>query len=154
MPVSFHLRPAEAGDFEPILALWVATWAETFPDIDFASRADWLRDHLETIAHGGGIILLAEDENRQALGVATVDPRRNLLEQIAVAPQAKGTGVAGLLLAEARRQCPGPLELDVNQDNARALRFYEKEGFVKIAAGSNPKSGRKTWSLRFAGTRD
>jgi len=153
MPLSFHLRPAEAGDFEPILALWVATWAETFPDIDFASRAGWLRDHLETMSRGG-IVLLAEDDSHQALGMATVDPRRNLLEQIAVAPQAKGTGIASLLLAEARRQCPGPLELDVNQDNARALRFYEREGFVKIAAGSNPKSGRSTWSLRFAGTPD
>ena len=75
---------------------------------------------------------------------------RAYLDQLAVAPEAKGSGAASLLLTEARRLSPGSLTLDVNQDNSRALRFYEREGFERIAEGINPHSGLRTWRLRFS----
>lgn len=150
----FHLRLAQEQDYAGLTTLWVETWRETFPEIDFCARQAWLLKHFDTMAGGGGLILLAEDDAHHLLGVATIDPQRNTLEQLAVAPEAKGKGIAKALLAEAKRSCAGPLQLDVNQDNGRALRFYEREGFVKIADGVNATSGRKIWTLRFAGTKD
>ena len=63
------------------------------------------------------------------------------LDQLVVAPEAWGLGVAEALLAQARRLSPSGLDLHVNQDNARAIRFYEKHGFVVTGADLNPRSG-------------
>jgi putative acetyltransferase len=46
------------------------------------------------------------------------------------------------LLAEAKRISPAGLDLDVNIDNARAIAFYGKCGFVITGAGKNPISGK------------
>jgi len=46
------------------------------------------------------------------------------------------------LIEEAARLSPAGLDLDVNTDNARAIRFYEKRGFVIGGGGVNPLSGK------------
>jgi putative acetyltransferase len=71
----------------------------------------------------------------------TVDPRTGYLDQIVVAPEAWGSEVGALLVAEARRISPQGLDLHVNQDNARAIRFYEKHGFTITGQDVNPRSG-------------
>ena len=75
-------------------------------------------------------------------GFVTVDPRTLYLDQIVVAPEHWGSGVAKVLLDAARQLSPSGLDLDVNTDNARAIRFYEKCGFSRSGAGVNPISGK------------
>ena len=58
-----------------------------------------------------------------------------------VAPEAWGSTIAGALLAEAKRLSPAGLDLAVNADNARAIRFYEKQGFVVTGTDANARSG-------------
>ena len=58
-------------------------------------------------------------------------------------PEAFGTGVAQALLGEVLN--PGPAELEVLSTNARAIRFYEKEGFT--IARSDEFAGRKTYIM-------
>jgi putative acetyltransferase len=86
-------------------------------------------------------IVIAESHD-EAVGFVTVDPRSSYLDQIVVAPELWGTDVGGGLIAEARRLSPAGLDLDVNADNARAIRFYEKQGFFVSGAGVNPISGK------------
>jgi putative acetyltransferase len=76
------------------------------------------------------------------IGFVTIDPGTLYLDQIVVAPEYWGTGLAGALIAEAKRASPRGLDLDVNTDNARAIAFYQKEGFVITGGGINPRSGR------------
>jgi len=52
-------------------------------------------------------------------------------------------------LDEAKRLCPAALDLEVNTDNPRALRFYEKNGFLRGESGTNPASGLKTLCLHW-----
>jgi putative acetyltransferase len=59
-----------------------------------------------------------------------------------VAPEAWRSGIAGALLAEAKRLSPRGLELMVNKDNVRAIRFYEKHDFAYSGEATNPVSGR------------
>ncbi len=59
-----------------------------------------------------------------------------------VAPEQWGSGLALALLDEAKRLSPAGLELLVNKDNARAIRFYEKHGFVYAGDAVNPVSGK------------
>jgi len=58
------------------------------------------------------------------------------------------------LLAEAIRLSPKGLDLLVNKDNYRAIRFYEKHGFAYAGEDKNPVSGkpvnRMSWRLRSA----
>ena len=72
----------------------------------------------------------------------TVEPESGYLDQIVVAPECWGTELASLLLDEAKRISPGRLDLLVNKDNARAIRFYEKHGFKYAGDDVNPVSGR------------
>jgi putative acetyltransferase len=76
-------------------------------------------------------IVIADGENG-IVGFVTVDPRTLYLDQIVVAPELWGSDVGTALIAEAKRLSPAGLDLDVNTDNARAIRFY----------GVNPISGR------------
>ena len=71
------------------------------------------------------------------VGFVTVDPSTFDLDQIVVAPEAWGSGVAAALMAEAKRISPDGLDLHVNNDNARAIRFYEKHGFVHLRRGAS-----------------
>ena len=54
-----------------------------------------------------------------------------------------------MLIDAAKRQSPRGLDLKVNTDNARAIRFYEKQGFADAGAELNPTSGaevrRMSW---------
>jgi len=83
------------------------------------------------------------------VGFVTVEPRSLYLDQLVVAPEHWGSGVGGALLDRAKRLSPSGLDLDVNTDNARALRFYQKHGFSIGGTGVNPISGnavhRMSW---------
>jgi putative acetyltransferase len=59
-----------------------------------------------------------------------------------VAPELWESGVGARLIAEAKRLSPAGLDLDVNIDNARAIRFYESQRFSITGAGVNAISGK------------
>ena len=63
------------------------------------------------------------------------------LDQIVVAPEVQGMGVAAALMTEAKRISPGGLDLYVNTDNLRAIQFYQKHGFVISGEALNWRSG-------------
>lgn len=143
------IRDSQDEDLPRLADLWVASWREAMPEIDFSARRPWFCAHMQALKASGAAIFCAYDGANRLIGFATLDPVSGYLDQIAVAPDAKGSGAAMLLLNEARRRAPIGLELDVNQDNGRAVRFYEREGFEKCAEGVNPRSGLKTWRLRW-----
>jgi putative acetyltransferase len=140
--VSAHLP--EASD------LWVEAWARTMPEIHFEARRAWFVDRMVALSGSGATILCAFDalEGRMA-GFITLE-KRGHIDQFAVAPHVWGTGAAAALLNEGKRLSGGvPLALDVNQDNARAVRFYEREGFRRMGEGRNASSGLATWHYRW-----
>ena len=47
-----------------------------------------------------------------------------------VSPRSLGLRLATALVDEAKRLSPGGVTLLVNKDNARAIRFYERNGFA------------------------
>ena len=144
----FSLRPYDgARDEEPALALWLRTWQETYPDIDFAGRLAWWREHWRGLVRTARITV-AEAKN-EMIAFVTVDPGTLYLDQIVVAPEHWGSGLASALLAEAKRASPRGLDLDVNTDNARAIAFYQKQGFVMTGEGINPRSGRPVHRMRW-----
>ncbi len=84
--------------------------------------------------------MMAEIDGSLA-GFVTVDPKTMYLDQIVVAPEHWGSDIALALLDDAKRLSPKGLDLLVNKDNGRAIRFYEKHGFTFVGEDKNPVSG-------------
>jgi putative acetyltransferase len=137
---SFTLRRYRAADEDAAIELWWRTWQLVYPAIDFSVRLDWWRRRWRDELVPSATIIMAEAQER-VVGFVTVDPESLDLDQIVVATEAWGTGVASALLAEAKRVSPRGLDLHVNSDNSRAIRFYEKQGFTVCAEAMNWRSG-------------
>ena len=143
-----RLRRYESGDEAAAIALWLRSWQAAYPQLDFVARLDWWRERWRNELVPSAEIVIAETDG-EVIGFVTVDPRTLYLDQLVVAPPRWGSGVAAVLIAAAKRLSPTGLDLDVNTDNARAIRFYGREGFVVSGEGVNPVSGkplhRMTW---------
>ena len=74
-------------------------------------------------------------------GFVTIDAN-GYLDQLVVAPEKWGSQLATALVDEARRLSPSGVTLLVNEDNARAIRFYARNGFAQDGRDVNPTSGR------------
>ncbi|MGL4727794.1 MAG: GNAT family N-acetyltransferase [Bosea sp. (in: a-proteobacteria)] len=140
MDETITLRPGLEADMPALLDLWVEAWAKAMPEIDFASRRDWLRERQASMVAEGAVITMAE-HGSVAVGFTLVNPATAYLDQIAVAPAYWSKGIARQLLDHARQLCPDALGLHVNQQNSRAIHFYEREGFRRTGEGINPRSG-------------
>jgi putative acetyltransferase len=143
------LRPYRAADEPAAIELWRRTWQEAYPAIDFAARLEWWRARWRTELVPTASIVVAEAGGALA-GFVTVNAATGYLDQIVVAPAAWGTGVAEMLLDEAKRLSPAGLDLHVNKDNARAVRFYRKHGFVVAGEDVNPRSGAPVYLMKWA----
>ena len=141
------LRPYAAADEETAIALWLRTWLQAYPAIDFNKRVEWWRERWRTELVPQTRIVVAESGGAMS-GFVTVDSKTLYLDQIVVAPEAWGSGTGEALVAEAKRISPRGLNLQVNQDNARAVRFYEKHGFVITGEDKNA-SGRLTYWMKW-----
>jgi len=141
-----RLRSYLATDEDAAIELWRRTWQQHYPQIDFTARVAWWRERWRNELLPVATITLAEQDG-MLVGFVTVDPKTGYLDQIVVAPEAWGSDVASALIAEARRLSPSGLDLKVNADNARAIRFYEKHGFAITGEEANPRSGAPIYAM-------
>ncbi|MCC6780849.1 MAG: GNAT family N-acetyltransferase [Hyphomicrobiales bacterium] len=145
---SYQLRAYVPADEEAAIELWLRTWQQAYPQIDFTARLAWWRQRWREELVPVATIMVAEAQGR-LLGFVTVDPRTCDLDQLVVAPETWGSGLAAALIAEAKRISPAGLDLHVNKDNARAVRFYEKQGFLVAGEALNWRSGapvhKRSW---------
>jgi putative acetyltransferase len=145
---AFTLRPYAPADEDAAIALWQRSWQQAYPRIDFAARLAWWRERWRTELVPNATVTVAEREHALC-GFVTVNTSSGYLDQIVVAPEAWGSGVAEALLDEAKRLSRQGLTLHVNCDNARAIRFYEKHGFATTGEDVNPRSGAPVSIMRW-----
>jgi putative acetyltransferase len=136
----FTLRPYRAEDEDAAIALWLKTWQEAYPSIDFAARVPWWRERWRDELVPNAAIIVAEAADG-LVGFVTIDVNA-YLDQLVVAPGHWGSKLADALVDEAKRLSPDSITLLVNDDNTRAIRFYERNGFIRAGEDVNPTSGR------------
>jgi len=151
----FYLRFYRAEDEAAAIELWRRTWQQSFPQIDFTSRLNWWRKRWreDLVPKAEIVVAVSHRETERAdtvIGFVTVD-REGYLDQLVVAPEHWGTGVAQLLIEEAKRISPTHVTLLVNTDNVRAIRFYERNGFAHAGEDVNPTSGRPVLKMEWKG---
>lgn len=145
MSEPFTLRPYSASDEDAAIALWHRTWSQAYPSIDFAERLEGWRARWRNELVPTAQIVVAERDGAMT-GFVTIDSS-GYLDQLVVAPEAWGSHLGNLLIAQAKAMSPHGITLLVNTDNARAIRFYERNGFVHTHDDVNPVSGRKVWGM-------
>jgi putative acetyltransferase len=146
------LRDFVEADLPALIDLWVAAWSETGLGIDFDARRAWLASHLRTLRAGGAEIIVGLDAGGKPAGFAAIDAKSGYLDQLCGTPAEGGSGLASALVDEAKRRSPRVIELEVNEMNPRAQRFYEREGFSVVGRGFNPQSGLPTLKMRWRPT--
>jgi putative acetyltransferase len=147
MNQSFTLRPYRDGDEDAAIALWCETWSQAYPDIGFAARVPWWRERWRSELVPNAAIIVAE-QTGLLVGFVTIDTR-TYLDQLVVAPALWGSKLADALVDEAKRLSPDCITLLVNEDNARAVRFYQRNGFVDAGKDVNPTSGRPVLKMEW-----
>lgn len=140
------VRPMRPEDLSETLDMWVAAWQAAYPMIDFAARRGWAMDRFAELERAGSHALVIT-LNERIVGAVVINPDTGYLDQIVAASECQGRGIADVLLAEARRLSPGNLNLHVNRDNARAIGFYQKHGFVVTGEDVNPRSGAPVYRM-------
>jgi putative acetyltransferase len=140
MSAPFTLRPYAAADEDAAIALWRDTWQQAYPSIDFAARVNWWRERWNKDLVPNASIIVAEQADR-LVGFVTID-LKGYLDQLVVAPEYWGSELGTALVDEAKRLSPDSIMLLVNTDNARAIRFYRRKGFVDAGGDVNPTSGK------------
>ena len=128
---SVRVRRAELSDLDDLVTL-----EESSFDTDRLSRAQYRR-HLDS---DSALVLVASANHRNFLGTAVVFFRKGSrvarLYSIASKPEARGKGVGAALLeaieAAARQRRCHAVRLEVRDDNAGAVRLYERHGYRHI----------------------
>jgi putative acetyltransferase len=147
---AFTLRPYRADDEDAAIDLWRHTWQQAYPSIDFAARIAWWRERWRSELVSNAAIVVAEQANA-LIGFVTIDAK-GYLDQLVVSPDHWGSPLATSLVDEAKRLSPGGITLLVNRDNTRAIRFYERNGFVHAGEDVNPTSGRPVLKMAWTKT--
>lgn len=140
MSASFALRPYREADEDAAIELWRRTWQQAYPSIDFTARVAWWRERWRTELVPAASIVVAEQADA-LIGFVTIDDK-GYLDQLVVSSEQWGSPLASALVDEAKRLSPNGVSLLVNQDNARAIRFYLRNGFAHAGKDVNPTSGR------------
>jgi putative acetyltransferase len=149
MTTAFQLRPYHAEDEDAAIALWLETWQQAYPGIDFAARVPWWRERWRGELVPNAAIMVAEQAGA-LIGFVTLDAT-GYLDQLVVAPDHWGSELADALIDEAKRLSPDRITLLVNTDNTRAIRFYERNGFVRAGGDVNPTSGKPVLRMEWKG---
>ena len=146
------IRRATIDDADEIGEIWLASFRATYPfppaHPDDDVRA-WLRD--EHVATGSAWVAVDDD---RPVALMVLRPGRGgavgELDQLYVHPGRLGEGIGRELLELAKRESPGGLELYTFQVNARARRFYERNGFVAEAFGDGSHNEEHQPDVRYA----
>ncbi len=122
------IRPAEARDYPALADLWFDSWTS----IGISNETDWPRETVRERLYqevAGRWHLFAAREQDALLGMLALVPAEQRVDQLFVAPAHKGRGIGLALLDFAKQELPDRIVLVTQEENVRARRFYEREGF-------------------------
>lgn len=143
------VRTAGERDLAAVRALLVETWHATYDAIYGVERVTAINDDWHSIAslkrrvdQPNAEFVVADDGKDiggMAHAVATEGGKTVTLHQLYVLPRFQGRGIGGMLLDEILESFPEArkMRLEVEEANARAIAFYEAQGFVQAGRTAN-----------------
>jgi GNAT superfamily N-acetyltransferase len=139
------IRPAGTADAGDVAEVYLASFHATY-DFPLAHTDDEVRAWIAEEVAGGGT-WVAVDETGTIVAMMAVKPGE--LDQLYVRPDRLGEGMGRRLLDVARERSPNGLTLYTFQVNARARRFYERNGFVADWFGDGSANEERQPDVRY-----
>lgn len=145
------IRPATSADIAAASALLVRAWHATYDGIYGAAKVDeitarWHAPEMlaRQLTQSEAAFLIAERDGKM---IATSYARMLAdgivsLDRIYVDPEALGAGIGKQLMAATLDAFPDTkcVRLEVAPENARAIAFYQRQGFTKVGAVTSCES--------------
>jgi GNAT superfamily N-acetyltransferase len=125
------IRRATEADADGVADVYLASFHATYA-FPLAHSDEEVRSWIHGLVANGHDTWVAVDGGR-VVGMMVV--AADDLDQLYVTPDRLGTGIGRNLLELAKVRSPDGLTLYTFQVNARARRFYERNGFVVAALG-------------------
>lgn len=123
------VRRSIPEDAASVAEVYLASFRAALPTVRLAHSDDdvrgWIRDRV--IRSPGSWVAVDGDE---VVGMLLLTP--GWIEQLYVATHRQGEGIGRRFVELAQELADGPLELWTFQVNARARRFYERNGFTTV----------------------
>src|SRR5438046_3337651 len=134
------IRLARADEYDEVARIWMESWVSTgLEDASNFLLANLCARVLREAANGWSLFV-ADDGGRLAAMLALRLPD-GCLGQLFIAPDYQGQGLGKRLLGFARAQMPNEIWLRCVRENAKAWRWYEREGCVFEKEEANPMTG-------------
>ncbi|MFB2854802.1 GNAT family N-acetyltransferase [Aeromonas allosaccharophila] len=133
-----QIAHANEEEYQTLIDLWEASVRAThhfLPEAEILALRPLILEHYFDAV----TLLCARTEEGHIAGFSGV--LEGKLEMLFMAPEARGGGVGRLLVAHAIGQCGAKL-VDVNEQNAQAVGFYLKMGFVVTGRSSLDGQGK------------
>jgi ribosomal protein S18 acetylase RimI-like enzyme len=136
-----QIRPADVGEIDCLARLWHDAWHETHapllpPELTRLRTFESFRERLQAALPSTRVAGPLD----APLGLCVL--KGDELYQLFVSPEARGSGIAVALIADAEaRLAERGVEtawLACAVGNGRAARFYEKSGWLMVGTVSNP----------------
>lgn len=141
------VRTAGERDLAAIRAVLVEAWHATYDAIHGAGRVSETNDKWHSVAslrswlvRPNGEFLVADDGTRIG-GVGFAESSDSgeqiILRRLCVVPDLQGRGMGGMLLDEVIDSFPEArsIRLELEEENARAVAFFEANGFARETDG-------------------
>lgn len=135
-----QIRRLTDADREPLAALWERSVRATHHFLDEAGIAV-LRPLVADALRGDALewwVLV--EETGTLLGFTGLSD--HTIEGLFLDPAHRGKGGGRRLVEFAQERSPGPLTVDVNEQNPEALKFYEALGFRVVGRSPTDTAGR------------
>ena len=142
------IRTVDRDDLQNIRDLLVKTWHATYDDIYGKDRVNAINEDWHSVkalqkrmTRPYSEFVIADD-GTEILGVAYAsmgDERIAYLHQLYVNPDAQGRGAGKALLIEMESAFPmaAKMRLEVEEANAKAIAFYETQGYRQVDRTDN-----------------
>lgn len=148
----YEIREGTLDDSEAVRRMQAESWLATYPNDEAGVSYEWVKEQTdqwltsewlaksreilaEVLEKPNSFYSVAEMEGRIVgfVHVATNDDNTKELEAIYTSPETFGTGLGDRLMERADQWIDDvTTTLKVVSYNQRAIRFYEKHGFIKV----------------------
>jgi GNAT superfamily N-acetyltransferase len=144
------VRRGTPADALPAAEVWLRSRKAAMPAIPAPVHSDdEVRHHFRTTIAGERELWVAvEAAGTEVVGLLVLDGGE--VDQLYVDPSRWSRGIGSLLLAHAKQQRPDGLWLWTFQANTGARRFYERHGFVAVAATDGSGNEEHAPDVRYA----
>lgn len=131
------LRPARPQDGARIIDIWCRAVDATHDFLLPADRAA-IEQEVRTFLPEAPLLLSVDAEDRAQAFMLVMDGH---MEALFVDPACRGQGIGRKLVQHALQDNPG-MSTDVNLQNAQAVGFYQRLGFIETGRSALDSQGR------------